>query len=174
MALGGGTHRIKAFFCQGGEADGFYRAGRNPTTGATTTAYEDLETAGPAGAGVYATFKDYTIAMVADFRARLTDGSGVPFLFGQMSPAYQIPTPLGSTRAIEDVASYVSNSVSIPSAGLTTNNMKLDNTGDWYGSPPFSDIHYDAISQRGGTEHGRTETNPMSKRYWTGYQTLVP
>jgi len=168
---------IKACFCQGGEADSFW-VSPNDVNGNPTTYYTDLEAAsGGQGGGVLASVKDFNAAMVSTFRARWTNGTNVPFLFGQMSQNYKLAPPNGvgylpaSGLAMEQVASYISNCVSIATTGLTTNNLKLDNSADIYGSSYW--VHYDAISQRGGTERGRTETNPLSKRYWEGYQTLA-
>jgi hypothetical protein len=167
---------IKACFCQGGEADAFWRAPKL-VNGTTTSYYENLEAATP-GAGIMQSFIDYTVAEVADFRARWTSGTNVPFLFGRMSPNYALP-PIAGVRtspgfmvatdyAIAKMPTHVSNSTQVPTDGLTTNNAKIDGSGDWYGTANY--IHFDAESQRGSA----TQTNPLSKRYWVRYQTLVP
>lgn len=177
MALPG-TNVIKACLCQGGEADYF-------------------------GAPLY--FRNNVIAEVADFRARWTNGSGVPFLFGQVSPNWWQPEPkyeawktatfggwasrpwssapryseaatgykTDTSIDLENMATYVANSASVSSIGLTTKNWNLTISPpptheDWYGTAEY--IHFDAESQRGSA----TQTNPLSKRYWTAYQTLVP
>jgi hypothetical protein len=174
---------IKACFCQGGEEDGFWVPAVKPDG-----------TPGSYVSGQPQAFIDYTKAEVADFRARWTGGTNVPFLFGQMSPNYWQPEPkypawtsepwylatpryceyapgykTGSLLAIEQMATHVPNSVSIPSLGLTTKNWDLRPSPvheDVYQAYEY--IHYDAESQRGSA----TQTNPLSKRYWAGFQTL--
>jgi hypothetical protein len=160
--------RIIACFCQGGEADAQWIPTLKPDGSAGSYVADDPQA-----------FIDYTVAEVADFRTRWTGGADVPFLFGQMSPKYYELPPLGAAPgykmatnvALEEMATHVANSISIPSDGLTTNNWDLRPT------PPHEDIydefrfiHYDAESQRGSA----TQTNPLSRRYWTGFQELVP
>lgn len=160
---------IKACFCHGGEADAFWDAGVKP----------DGSPGGYPPGDSRLAFIDYTVVEVADFRARWTGGSGVPFFFGQMSPKYWELPPIGlapgfkpgSLQALEEMASHVPNSVSVSSLGLTCVNTDLTPSPpnpDIYGTSNF--IHFDAESQRGSA----TQTNPWSKRHWTAYQTLVP
>ena len=161
---------IKGCFCHMGEADASWIAPKFPN-GTTTSYYSNLEGTTPT-MGVYESFRDYMVAAVADFRARWTGGSGVPFLFGQMSQGYVgfYGYKGGAMKAIEDMATHVPNSISISSVGLTTvNTSVVPPNDDWYGTT-YNFIHFDAESQRGSV----TQTNPFSKRHWVGYQTLVP
>jgi hypothetical protein len=162
---------IKACLVQRGEEDAFPVGDWYPD--GTDTGYYHIP------GNEWHWFRDYTIAEAADFRARWTGGADVPFLYGRMSPSYitkngYMPQSDYATSRIEE---FVSNCAQIDATGLTSDNLQLDGVQDVYGGNQGDSegawyIHFDAISQRGGTENGRTETNPFSKRYWESYLTL--